>query len=249
MSPRSIALIVCVLAASVFAPVAEAKTIRVKSEAGFAKAARKLRVSGGTIVLRPQLYRRLVIPPRRSTRPLADRRHGRRPRRGRRLRPHAARLVRPAQDRAGPGRRARRGEQLAPHPAPRPARVGCRLALLRLHPPARLAPRDHPPQQVHALRRPLLGVRELRDAVSLVAPHDHRGQPLLRLPRLRLRPRPLRHAPDDPAQPLRAGAAVPEDGQPPLRAQRPRPALRRTAAARRRATTSASTRQAARSSI
>ena len=66
----SIALVVCFLAASVLAPGAEAKTIRVKSEAGFAKAARKLRVSGGTIVLRPQLYRRLVIPPRRSTRPL-----------------------------------------------------------------------------------------------------------------------------------------------------------------------------------
>ena len=69
MSPRTVALVVCVLAC-VAAPVAEAKTIRVKSEAGFAKAARKLRVSGGTIVLRPQLYRRLVIPPRRSKRTL-----------------------------------------------------------------------------------------------------------------------------------------------------------------------------------
>ena len=70
MTSRSIALIVCFVAASAFSPIAEAKTIRVKSEAGFAKAARKLRVSGGTIVLRPQLYRRLVIPSRRSTRPL-----------------------------------------------------------------------------------------------------------------------------------------------------------------------------------
>ena len=70
MPPRSIVLVVCFIAASVISPIAEAKTIRVKSEAGFAKAARKLRVSGGTIVLRPQLYRRLVIPPRRSTRTL-----------------------------------------------------------------------------------------------------------------------------------------------------------------------------------
>jgi hypothetical protein len=70
MSSRSIVFVVCFIAAAAISPVAEAKTIRVKSEAGFAKAARKLRVSGGTIVLRPQLYRRLVIPPRRSTRPL-----------------------------------------------------------------------------------------------------------------------------------------------------------------------------------
>jgi hypothetical protein len=70
MSSRSITVVACFLAGAVFVPVGEAKTIRVKSEAGFAKAARKLSVSGGTIVLRPQLYRRLVIPPRRSTRPL-----------------------------------------------------------------------------------------------------------------------------------------------------------------------------------
>ena len=70
MSRGSIAFAVCCIAASLLAPSAEAKTIRVKSDAGFAKAARKLRVSGGTIILRPQLYRRLVIPSRRSTRPL-----------------------------------------------------------------------------------------------------------------------------------------------------------------------------------
>jgi hypothetical protein len=69
MSARSIAVVACVLAA-VMSPAAEAKTVRVKNEAGFAKAVRKLRSSGGTIVLRPQLYRRLVIPPRRSTQPL-----------------------------------------------------------------------------------------------------------------------------------------------------------------------------------
>ena len=68
MSRSTIAFVVGCIAASVLAPGVEAKTIRVKSDAGFAKAARKLRVSGGTIVLRPQLYRQLVIPPRRSTR-------------------------------------------------------------------------------------------------------------------------------------------------------------------------------------
>lgn len=44
-------------------------TLRVGSEAQFASAVRRLRDSGGTIVLRPQLYRRLVVPPR-SARPL-----------------------------------------------------------------------------------------------------------------------------------------------------------------------------------
>ena len=68
MSRTTIAFVVCCIAAAVLTPRAEAKTIRVKSETGFAKAARKLRDSGGTIVLRPQLYRQLVIPPRRSTR-------------------------------------------------------------------------------------------------------------------------------------------------------------------------------------
>jgi hypothetical protein len=48
---------------------AEAKTIRVKSDAGFARAEKKLRRTGGTIVLRPALYRKLVIGPR-SRRPL-----------------------------------------------------------------------------------------------------------------------------------------------------------------------------------
>ncbi len=39
-------------------------TIVVGSDAGFARATEKLRGSGGTIVLRPRLYRRLVIGPR-----------------------------------------------------------------------------------------------------------------------------------------------------------------------------------------
>jgi hypothetical protein len=45
------------------------KTIWVESDAGFAAAAKKLRRSGGRIVLRPRFYRRLVIGPR-SWRPL-----------------------------------------------------------------------------------------------------------------------------------------------------------------------------------
>jgi hypothetical protein len=52
-----------------FAATAEAKTIRVKSDAGFAKAEKKLRRTGGTIVLRPALYRKLVLGPR-GRRPL-----------------------------------------------------------------------------------------------------------------------------------------------------------------------------------
>src|SRR5262245_22794483 len=44
--------------------------VRVSSEAGFANAVRRLNLSGGTIVLRPQLYRSLVVPPRASTREL-----------------------------------------------------------------------------------------------------------------------------------------------------------------------------------
>ena len=58
-----------VSAAFLGAGVAEAKTIRVKSDAGFAKAEKALKRTGGTIVLRPALYRKLVIGPR-SPRPL-----------------------------------------------------------------------------------------------------------------------------------------------------------------------------------
>jgi hypothetical protein len=58
-----------VSAALLGAGVADAKTIRVKSDAGFAKAERALKRTGGTIVLRPALYRKLVVGPR-SRRPL-----------------------------------------------------------------------------------------------------------------------------------------------------------------------------------
>jgi hypothetical protein len=51
------------------ASTAEAKTIRVKGDAQFAKAEKALRRSGGTIVLRPALYRKVVLGPR-SRRPL-----------------------------------------------------------------------------------------------------------------------------------------------------------------------------------
>jgi Right handed beta helix region len=49
--------------------LAAAKTIRVQGDAGFARAEQALKRSGGTIVLRPALYRKLVIGPR-SRRPL-----------------------------------------------------------------------------------------------------------------------------------------------------------------------------------
>ena len=70
MSPRVAAAAVAVLVGLVLAPGAEAKTIRVKSDGGFAAAVLKFRYTGGTIVLRPQLYRRLVIPPRRTSQQL-----------------------------------------------------------------------------------------------------------------------------------------------------------------------------------
>lgn len=59
-------LLVGAVAAAVLglAETAEARTIRVKSDAGFARAERALRRSGGTIVLRPALYGKLVIGPR-----------------------------------------------------------------------------------------------------------------------------------------------------------------------------------------
>ncbi len=76
MARRSTAALVGMLLASALAVAPEgpahpssalrAPTIRVQSEARFAAAVRRLRTSGGTIVLRPQLYRRLVVPPRSS---------------------------------------------------------------------------------------------------------------------------------------------------------------------------------------
>jgi hypothetical protein len=46
------------------APKAQAPVVRVASDAGFARAVSDLRLSGGTIVLRPQLYHQLLIGPR-----------------------------------------------------------------------------------------------------------------------------------------------------------------------------------------
>jgi hypothetical protein len=64
-------LLASLLSAAVLgtAATAEAKTIRVKGDAAFAKAERRLAWTGGTIVLRPALYRKLVVGPR-SSRPL-----------------------------------------------------------------------------------------------------------------------------------------------------------------------------------
>src|SRR5215208_1106539 len=77
MQLRLLALVCAVVVASVLAsaldgraqPAARGKTITVATDGQFASAAAKLRRSGGTIVLRPRLYRRLVIGPR-SRRPL-----------------------------------------------------------------------------------------------------------------------------------------------------------------------------------
>ena len=68
-----IALAAVVLSAAGASPVALAgggagPTIRVASEAQFAAAVSMLRESGGTIVLRPSVYRELVIPPRSGRR-------------------------------------------------------------------------------------------------------------------------------------------------------------------------------------
>ena len=52
------------LATAVAAETAQAKTVRVGNAAELAAAARKLGPRGGTIVLRPRLYRRIVVGPR-----------------------------------------------------------------------------------------------------------------------------------------------------------------------------------------
>jgi hypothetical protein len=80
MSLRSSALLVGIFGVSALAlafdvrarplsAAAPVRTLYVHSESEFAAAARALRISGGTIVLRPRLYRLLVVPPR-SVRPL-----------------------------------------------------------------------------------------------------------------------------------------------------------------------------------
>lgn len=62
-------LLAAVLASLALPGAADARTIKVKSDAQFARAVEQLRVTGGKIVLRPHLYRKLVIGPR-SNRPL-----------------------------------------------------------------------------------------------------------------------------------------------------------------------------------
>lgn len=62
-------LLAAVLASLALPGAADARTIKVKSDAQFARAVKQLRVTGGRIVLRPHLYRKLVIGPR-SNRPL-----------------------------------------------------------------------------------------------------------------------------------------------------------------------------------
>lgn len=62
-------LLAAVLAALVLPGGAGARTIVVKGDAQFERAVKQLRASGGRIVLRPYLYRKLVVGPR-SGRPL-----------------------------------------------------------------------------------------------------------------------------------------------------------------------------------
>ncbi len=52
------------------APVAGARTIRVHTEAEFGAAVAALRTVGGTVVLLPHAYRRMLVVPRRAARPL-----------------------------------------------------------------------------------------------------------------------------------------------------------------------------------
>jgi Right handed beta helix region len=66
---RSAAVGTLIVLALVVASAADARTVRVRSDAQFAKAERALHRSGGTIVLLPHLYRKLVVKPR-SNRPL-----------------------------------------------------------------------------------------------------------------------------------------------------------------------------------
>ena len=194
------------------------------------------------------LYRSLVIPPR-SWRPL--RIVGMRGVRVQNVLFYETQRVsfgrRP--DRADQRRRARRGARLAPHRAARPRRDGEGHAVLR----PRCSSRTRATSTIRRSNFMHCGDRA-RDFMNCVTlwrwshRRADRGQRLPRLPRLRLRPRALRHRSDDPRQPLRPVAAV-LDGPLPLRPPGSRPAVRRPPAARHAATTSASTARAARSSI
>jgi hypothetical protein len=62
------ALAVALAVAAVAPATAQARTIHVRDDAGFARAVAKLRQSGGTIALRPGSYPRLLIGPRSAAR-------------------------------------------------------------------------------------------------------------------------------------------------------------------------------------
>ena len=222
------ALVVLALA---FASAAEARTIHVRSDGQFAKAERALSRSGGKIVLHAHLYRKLVVKPR-SRRLL--RIVGTRGARVQSLIFEGTQRVSFGRARIGPITRNALvqiwgSRDVVLHDLFVSAR---RTRLLGLGSDSGLAPRHDQAQQLHALRRSRARVRQLRDALPLVARRRDRGQLVPRLLRLRLRPRPLRHRPDDPREPLRARTAV-RDGPLPVRAPGSRPALRRAAAARR----------------
>ena len=206
-----------------------------------ARRPRRRGVRGGREVL-PLLGRddraaALPLPAARRRRALAaaaaDRRHARRQGRADLLLGHPERVVRSRDAGADPAQRAARGPRLARHRPARSRRQRARDPPLRLDPPLQRARRHDPAQQLHALRRPRPRLHQLRHPLPLVAPRPDRGQQLPRLPRLRLHPRALRHAPDDPAQPVRPLAPVPDE-RVPVRAPGPRPVLRGPAPAGRR---------------
>ena len=131
------------------------KTISVRSDAGFAKAVKRLKRSGGTIRLLPHRYRRLVVGPR-SWRPLRivgtrGARVGARPCSTGTQRVSFGRVtVAPV---AGDARH--RGVAVAPRRRSTTSSsppAGTRA--LRVDPRARLARRHHQPEHVHPLRRP-----------------------------------------------------------------------------------------------
>ena len=171
-----------------------ATTIYVAGDAQFVRAERALSRSGGTIVLRPRLYRRLTISAALAA--TAPDRRDAQARASRTSTSTARETSRSAASRIGPvaRRRARRAVaargDVVLHDLvvrrPRPA------ARRRSWSPTPAGSRSGGSDFAHCGDR-TPSVRELRHALPLVAPRHDRGQPLPRLPRLRLRERALRH--------------------------------------------------------
>ena len=94
-------------------------------------------------------------------------------------------------------------------------------------------PRRHPPERVPSLRRSLTALLELPPSPGTGETHHRRRQLVPRLPRMRLRPRPLRIRSQLATKPLRARAPL-QDERRPLSASGPGLPVLRTAIARRR---------------